>query len=84
MSDPKPLPQVRPIGFFVAAAATVAVGALFWFFERELLWMTGVLAAAIWAPLAVRYDAAARGWARPWLTAGIVWLVGIGVVVWVI
>lgn len=60
MSDTKPRPQVRPLGFLVAVAATVSVAALFWFFERELLWTTGVLAAAIWTPLIVRDQEVAR------------------------
>jgi len=44
--------------------------------------MTGVLAAGIWTPLAVRHEGAARKWALPWLLVGVVLLFGIGVVVW--
>ena len=83
ISDTRLRPPVRPFGFVVAGAATVSVAALFWFFERELLWMVGVLAAGIWTPLAVRHEEAARRWALPWLVAGMVLLVGLGVVVWV-
>ena len=83
MSDPRQRIQVRPVGFLVAIGATVGIAALFWFFERELFWMTGVAAAVIWTPLALRHQETAARWALPALVAGMVLLAALGVALWV-
>lgn len=81
------LRQSPTTSIVVAAISSLFFALLFWIWEREALWMLAVLLPVIWSPviyqrLGSESDLKLGGRARRVLLAGLVLLLGLGVLVY--
>ena len=76
----------RRAAVWMAAAASVLIALLFWFWERDLIWMVAVLLPLIWIPMIHHRFGddrdGVRTWAVPAMFGGLVLLACLAVFVY--
>lgn len=81
--------RLEGVNVALALALSVIFGALFWIWERELLWMLAVTLPPIWSPVIYRHFASedSRRVSRvaiAGLVAGLAVLAGAGLLTWIV